>query len=47
VETRDTPDEALPSVTKLRALFEETLTLLDREANPLLVRKPQGFGRRS
>jgi HPt (histidine-containing phosphotransfer) domain-containing protein len=47
VETRDTPDEALPAVTKLRSLFEETLTLLDREANPLLVRKPQGFGRRA
>lgn len=47
VETRDTPSEALPAVTKLRALFEETLALLDREANPLLVRKPQGFGRRA
>jgi HPt (histidine-containing phosphotransfer) domain-containing protein len=47
VETRDTPDEALPSVTKLRSLFDQTLTLLDREANPLLVRKPQGFGRRA
>ena len=47
VETRDTPDEALPSVTKLRPLFGETLALLDREANPLLVRKPQGFGRRA
>ena len=47
VETRDTPDEALPSVTKLRPLFGETLALLDREANPLVVRKPQGFGRRA
>ena len=36
VETRDTPDEALEHVVQLRPLFEETLTLLEREANPLV-----------
>lgn len=48
VETRDTPEEALQAVTRLRPLFNDTLALLDREANPLIVRKPQGgFGRRA
>ena len=47
VETRDTPDQALQHVVKLRPLFEETLDLLEREANPLVARRPQmGFGRR-
>lgn len=46
VETRDTPDQALAHVVKLRPLFEETLGLLEREANPLVARRPQtGFGR--
>ena len=49
VETRDTPDEALHRVVALRPLFLETLGLLEREANPLTVRKPAagGFGRRA
>lgn len=47
VETRDTPDEALQMVVRLRPLFNETLQLLEREANPLAERKPvNGFGRR-
>lgn len=47
VETRDTPDEALQLVVKLRPLFNETLQLLEREANPLAERRPvTGFGRR-
>ena len=47
VETRDTPDEALELVVRLRPLFDETLVLLEREANPLAARKPAGgFGRR-
>ena len=47
VETRDTPDEALPEVAKLRPLFDQTLALLEREANPLAERKSAGgFGRR-
>ena len=34
---------------KLRPLFEETLSLLEREANPLVARRPQGggFGRKT
>lgn len=45
VETRDTPDAALPHVVGLRSMFEQTLALLQREANPLVERR-QGFGRR-
>ncbi len=46
VETRDTPEEALEAVAGLRRLFEETLTLLVQEANPLVARR-QSFGRRA
>lgn len=46
VETRDSPDEALETVAALRALFDDTLTLLLREANPLVERR-QSFGRRA
>ncbi len=49
VEMQDTPEEALEHIVQLRPLFEETLTLLEREANPLVARKPVagGFGRRA
>ena len=47
VEDHDTPEHALEQVVALRPLFEETLALLLREANPLVERRPmQGFGRR-
>ena len=50
VETRDNPTEAIELVAKLRPLFEQTLSLLEREANPIVERKPAagglGFGRR-
>ena len=47
VERRDTPDGAIESVVQLRPLFEQTMALLDREANPLAQRRPGGgFGRR-
>ena len=46
VEQQDTPDEALEPVARLRPLFDQTLSLLEREANPLVQRKPGGFGRR-
>ncbi|HEX8486095.1 Hpt domain-containing protein [Sphingomonas sp.] len=54
VETRDTPDQAIAQVARLRPLFEQTLTLLERESNPLVERRPMpvanalagGFGRR-
>lgn len=45
VETRDTPDAALEHVVGLRQLFQETLAMLQREANPLVERRP-AFGRR-
>ncbi|SFP50510.1 Hpt domain-containing protein [Sphingomonas rubra] len=48
VEHQDTPDEAVELVARLRPLFDQTMTLLEREANPLVTRRPVGgFGRRS
>ena len=50
METHDTPDEALEPIVQLRTLFTETLQLLEREANPLVARKPMGgggFGRKA
>ena len=44
VELQDTPDDALEHIVKLRPLFSQTLELLEREANPLVARKPQGGG---
>ena len=46
VEDRDTPDELVHDVVRLKPLFEETLALFDRETNPLVDRRPM-FGRRS
>ena len=47
IESHDTPDKALEHVVQLRPLFEATLGLLEREANPLVARRPAaGFGRR-
>ncbi len=45
VENRDQPSEALEHVVRLRPLFDATLALLEREANPLVERRP-AFGRR-
>ena len=54
VERQDTPAHAVEYVAQLRALFEETMKLLAREANPLTPRRPSfasgprragGFGR--
>ena len=44
LETHESPSEALEHVGALRPLCEQTLTLLEREANPLVQRAP-GFGR--
>ncbi|QDC36051.1 MULTISPECIES: Hpt domain-containing protein [Sphingobium] len=46
VESREGPDELIEDVVALRPCFTETMALLDREANPLVARRPQGFGRR-
>lgn len=45
IETRDQPSHALEHVVQLRPCFEATLALLEREANPLVARRP-AFGRR-
>lgn len=45
VETRDEPTQALELVVQLRPLFQATLELLEREANPLVERRPAAFGR--
>lgn len=45
VENHDQPDEVLPEVAALRPMFERTLALLEREANPLVERRT-GFGRK-
>jgi histidine phosphotransfer protein HptB len=45
LESRDDPDAALEHVVRLRPTFTATLEMLEREANPLVARKP-GFGRR-
>lgn len=47
LESHDAPEAALPHVVGLRALFQETLELLEREVNPLVERKPAAFGRRA
>ena len=36
VETRDTPDEALPVAARLRPLFAETIAALEAASSPLL-----------
>ena len=53
VESQDSPSHAVEQVAQLKPLFEQTLTLLEREANPLVERRggfrrrptPGGFGR--
>jgi HPt (histidine-containing phosphotransfer) domain-containing protein len=54
IEMRLFPDDLIPTVAKLRPLYSETMTLLDKEINPLVDRRPvfgkarthnQDFGR--
>ena len=45
VEAQVSPEEYLPRVATLGALFEETLSTLEREANPLVQRRGASFGR--
>jgi histidine phosphotransfer protein HptB len=47
VERQESPETMLEQVVQLRPLFEETLALLQREANPLVERRPGVFGRRA
>ncbi|MGV1681972.1 Hpt domain-containing protein [Sphingopyxis sp. NJF-3] len=44
VESQVSPEEYLPRVVELRPLFEKTLAALEREANPLVQRRPASFG---
>lgn len=47
VEKRDTPETAITDVVQLGLLFQQTLALLEREANPLAERRGgAGAGRR-
>jgi HPt (histidine-containing phosphotransfer) domain-containing protein len=46
VETREGPDELIEIVVGLRPCFTETMSLLDRDSNPLVARRPAPFGRR-
>lgn len=39
VETQESPEEYLPRVVALRPLFDETLAVLEREANPLVQKR--------
>ena len=49
VERQDTPELAVEHVVQLRPLFGQTLALLEREASPLVERRPAGggFGRKA
>ncbi|MCP1471219.1 HPt (histidine-containing phosphotransfer) domain-containing protein [Sphingobium sp. OAS761] len=47
VESREGPDELIETVVALRPCFTETMAMLDREANPLVARRPTTFGRRA
>lgn len=44
LEMKLAPDELLPAVAKLRPLYEQTIELIEREANPLAQRR-RGTGR--
>lgn len=47
VERHDGPDELIEQVVSLRPMFDSTLAMLEREANPIVARRPAGgFGRR-
>lgn len=46
VEYHESPEELIEQVVALRPTFEETLKLLDAEANPLVTRRPAAFGRK-
>ena len=49
IETHRFPDELVPQVVELRAMFEKTVELFDKATNPLLSRaRPTsgGFGRK-
>jgi HPt (histidine-containing phosphotransfer) domain-containing protein len=47
IESRRFPDELVPEVVQLRALFDQTIELFEKATNPLVTRTaPTGFGRK-
>ena len=47
IENGRFPDELVPEVVELRALFNQTIELFEKATNPLLTRAaPTGFGRK-
>jgi HPt (histidine-containing phosphotransfer) domain-containing protein len=46
IEARLFPDDLIPAVARLRALYRETMELFEKETNPLVARRP-AFGRAS
>ena len=47
LEAHRFPDELVPQVVELRALFDRTVELFDKATNPLVSRAPAtGFGRK-
>ena len=46
VELHTKPSAGVPDVLALRPLFNATLAYLEREAQPVAVRRPGSFGRR-
>ncbi len=47
VEYHESPEELIEIVVALRNCFEETMTALEKDANPLVARRPATFGRKS
>ena len=45
VESQLFPDHILPQVAKLRAVYSQTIDLLEQETNPLVARR-QAFGKK-
>ncbi|MDX3910098.1 MAG: Hpt domain-containing protein [Sphingobium sp.] len=46
VEHHESPEELIEIVVALRGCFGETITALEKDSNPLVARRPGGFGRK-
>lgn len=46
VEYHESPEELIEIVVALRGCFEETMVALEKDANPLVARRPTSFGRK-
>jgi histidine phosphotransfer protein HptB len=46
VEHHESPEELIEIVVSLRGCFGETITALEKDSNPLVARRPGGFGRK-